>query len=130
MFQDDWIMRQINDMVRFITVVMNKKETSQFDEVESQKNAGARDLLQEKLNELVNEKKIAEAEKLLLDSLDTKDKHYLNLAVDFYAGLNRMDDKTLEEGGFSRTSVQKGLTGIASRFGIPLASLFIDLPMG
>jgi hypothetical protein len=129
LFQDDWIMRQINDMVRFITVIMTKKETTEFDQVEEQKNASGRNDLRDKLTLMIDEKKIKEAEELLLDSLDIKDRQYLNLSIDFYAKLNRLDNEALEQGGFSREAVQKGLSGVAARFGIPVAALFLDLPM-
>lgn len=126
MFQDDWIMRQINDMVHFITAVVLQKETSVKEAPEEQKFDS--DAFHEQLDEILKERKFAAAERFLLEKTDVKDQNQLQLAVDFYARLNSLNDRELEEGGFSRAAIQKGLIQAADRYGISLAALFLDLP--
>lgn len=126
MFQDDWIMRQINDMVHFITAVVLQKETSVKEAPEEQKFDS--DAFREQLDEILKERKFAVAERFLLEKTDVKDQNQLQLAVDFYARLNSLNDRELEEGGFSRAAIQKGLIQAADRYGISLAALFLDLP--
>lgn len=127
MLQDDWIIRQINDMVRFMVAVVFHKDARRMEFVEENKSSSGPNPLRKKLEKLVEEKKIGEADKLLQKSLDMKNKQNLQLAIDFYAKLNQLDDDALETGNFSRTAIQNGLIQAADRYGVPIASFFIDL---
>jgi hypothetical protein len=117
LFQEDWIMRQIENLVNFLTtVVLNKKSTSY--EVSKDNIISETDILYKQLTDLINSKKINEAENLLFDKIDKNNKRYLELAVDFYARLNKLDDNTLENSGFTRKEIEDGLMDVADIFGV------------
>ncbi|MVB10336.1 hypothetical protein CAFE_10190 [Caprobacter fermentans] len=122
MFQEDWVMRQIESIVNFLTEAVLDKKTPDFEISETERNDT--DRLHERLLNLIRGKRINEAEDLLFERLDTGDRRYLELAVDFYARLNKLDGETLRDSDFSRSEIEDGLKDIASRFGIPLADLF------
>ena len=116
MFQEDWLMRQIQDMVTFI-LRMLKKDTPDY---ERSGEAGSReaDLLYDRLNTLVRDRKIAEADALLQEAMDAGSIKYFELAVDFYSKLNLLDDGVLESCGYSRKDAEDGLRRAAHLFGL------------
>lgn len=124
MFQEDWVMRQIESIVDFLIVAVLRKEKNGVEFVFEQKNETEIDSLHEKLLQMIRECRINEAEDYLFDRLDTKDNRYLELAVDFYSRLNALDDETLRANNFSREEIEEGLKDIARKFGIPLSDLF------
>ncbi len=63
--------------------------------------------------------KINEAENLLFENLDTDNKRYMELALDFYERLNNFEDDFLEENNFSREEIEEGLKEIFKKFKVP-----------
>lgn len=124
MFQEDWVMRQIESIVDFLIVAVLHKEKSGIQFVFEQKNETEINSLHEKLLQMIREHRINEAEDLLFDHLNTEDRRYLELAVDFYSRLNALDNETLQANNFSREEIEEGLKDIAQKFGIPLSDLF------
>jgi len=124
LFQEDWVMRQIESIVDFLIVAVLHKEKNGIQFVFEQKNETEIDSLHEKLLQLIREHRINEAEDLLFDHLNTEDRRYLELAVDFYSRLNALDNETLRANDFSREEIEEGLKDIAQKFGIPLSDLF------
>lgn len=125
MFQEDWVMRQIESIVDFLTVALLGKKAAETEIFDSQENSSSdADRLHRELIQLIRDRKINEAENLLFDRLNSKDKTYLALAVDFYSRLNRLDNDTLEQCDFSRAEIEDGLKEVAGRFGVPLPDLF------
>ena len=124
MFKDDWIMRQVQDMVRFVTTMMGKKGMSAVELAELEKTSSG---FKSRLTELTEAGKIKEAERLLTESLDPSKEGVLRLAVDFYDKLNRLSDAELAAGGFSRDEIKKGLANAAGVYGIPVSMVFMDL---
>ena len=123
MFKEDWVMRQVESIVNFLTMAVLKKKAPGYELTDIQNNSAA-DRLHEELVGLIREQKVNEAENLLFDRLDPKDSTSLGLAVDFYSRLNRMDDQTLEGCGFSREEIKEGLEECAARCGVRLSDLF------
>lgn len=119
MFEQDYIMTLVRDLVRFISKVVLKKDVVGY-EIRDTENLTHVDLLHKELIYLITQGKINEAENLLFDSLDTNNTKYLELAIDFYNRLNDLDDDYLEDNDFSRKEIEEGLKAIAKEFGVPL----------
>lgn len=119
MFEQDYIMTLVRDLVRFIARVILKKDIVDY-EIKDTKNLMETDILHRELINLLSKGKINEAENLLFDSIDTDNIKYLEVAIDFYNRLNELDDDFLEENDFSRKEIEDGLKTVAKEFGIPL----------
>lgn len=117
-FQQDWVLRQIEMLVRFIAKTVLKKDTPVY-EIGERENFTDGDTLHRRLVELIAEGKLCEAEDLLYDRMDSSDSGYLSLALDFYDRLNRLSDEELEAGNFSREEINDGVHEIMCRFDIP-----------
>lgn len=116
MFEQDYIMRLINEMVRAILKLLFNIDTdSPTDEL--LKESEEKETL-DKLYDLVDTGKISEAENLIYDLTETGEMAKLEIALLFYAYLNDKDDDFLEINDFSREEVKNGLTDIASRYGL------------
>ncbi len=117
-FQDDWILRQIEIIARYVANLVFNKRVVRY-EYESSEMLSETDRLHLTLDMLVREGKIGEAEDLLFENLQMTDK-YIELATDFYQTLNRMTDRELEEAEFSRDEVYDGYIDILTRLGVPV----------
>ena len=117
-FQDDWIMRQIDIIARFVANLAFNKNGIEY-------QPGTTEMLSETdelhflLDRLIKEGEIGRAEDMLFDNLQFTDR-YIELATDFYQKLNRLSDKELEEGDFSRDEVYDGYIDILTRLGVPV----------
>lgn len=110
-------MRQIGNLVDFLTtVVLNKKSINY--EISLKNSSSDTDLLYGQLTELINCGRINEAENLLFEKTDKNNRRFLELAVDFYAKLNRLDDITLGNNDFTRQEIEEGLKDVANIFGV------------
>ena len=117
-FENDWIMRQINMLIQFAARVIFHKDSVEY-EVPNQANLTGTDDLYLKIQKLLQEGKICEAEDLLFENR-TNTQEYLTLALDFYQKLSKMSDEELEEHNFSRQEIYDGLKEILFRFkGMP-----------
>lgn len=118
-FENDWIMRQINMLVQFVARVVFKKDTVSYD-IEDEDHLTDTDELYQKIQALLKEGKICEAEDLLFDNY-TDSKEYLTLALDFYQTISKMTDDELEQHNFSRQEIYDGLKEVVTRQkGIPV----------
>ena len=116
-FQQDFIMRQIELIARYIAESVFKKKSTEYKIIEKE-NLSDTDKLHNKLVNLINENKINEAEDLLFDSLDLDNKKYLEVAIDFYARLTKLDDATLELNDFTKEEIAEGLADVSNKYGI------------
>ena len=116
MFEEDYIIRTIKEMVRTILKLLfhidAKTPTSDILENEVEKKR------LEKLIDMVNHGQINEAENELYDFLDGKDKKQLKLALLFYSHLNDKTDEFLEENQFSREEIKLGIGNVTRQFGL------------
>ena len=119
MYEQDWIMRQIQMLVRFIAKLIYGKDTVEYQVTEAaeQGDMSETDLLFYEIERLLADSKICEAEDLLFDRLNIS-KKYLELAVDFYQKINEFSDDDLENANFSREEIQSGLKEIMKIFGL------------
>jgi hypothetical protein len=119
MFQQDWMMRQVQDMAKIIAKIVFRKDTITY-EIKNDETSAETDLLYKELFELINLLKINEAEDLLFNNIKNNNLNYLKIAVDFYNRLNELSDEQLEEADFSRDEIKSGLEDVSKKFGISL----------
>jgi hypothetical protein len=122
MYTQDWYMRQIEMMVRVIIKVILKRESEIYDAAADWRRTEY-DMIYARLEKLLADGFINEAENLLFDNLRQGDDDLLHIAVDFYAKLNRYDDEVLEELRFSRSEIGDGLQDAMKAYG---ADIFPD----
>lgn len=120
MFEQDYIMRQIKEIIRTALKLLFNIDTesslTQWAE-KSEKNELFVSLL-----ELVDEGKIDEAENAIYDIIEDCSESSLKTALLFYAHLNEKPDSFLEAHNFSRDEIKEGLKDILSRFGLSSVS--------
>ena len=124
MFEQDYIMRLIKEMIRAILKLLFSIDT----------DSPTTDILSENeqketlnhLLDMVDTGNINEAENLLYDLKDNNDKSTLGLALLFYSYLNEKEDDFLEAHQYSRKEIKEGLKTIISDYGIEgLAESFL-----
>ena len=120
MFQNDYFMRQIEMLGRFLAKLIFNKETTVYEVIiDEEGNITPAGLLYLELNTMIKEGKINEAENLLFDRIEaTYDNEYLEIAIDFYSQVNNLTDEFLEEHDFSREEAMEGLTKVKQLYGI------------
>ena len=118
MIHQEWIVQQIQMLTQFIAKLFFGKDFIEY-QIADFENLSETDRLFNKMNDLLKKNKICEAENLLFDSIDTSNRIYLELAVDFYERINRWNDAELEGANFSWDEVYSGLVDIMQKFGIP-----------
>lgn len=116
MFEHDYIMRLISEIVRFICkLVFNIDTESPPSKIlETKEN-------QEILNNLlrmIDTGNINEAENQLSEHTQNPSREEFALAVLFYTHLNEKSDEFLEEHHFSREEVLAGLQSVAANYGL------------
>ena len=119
MLQDDYILRQIREMVRAVMKMLFQVDapelTPEFLEDEETKET------LEGLVALMEEGRIDEAENRLYDLTSgegDEDRHNLEAGLLFYYILNGKDDDFLEEHDFSREEIMTGIQDLADRYGL------------
>ena len=122
MYRYDWILHQIQMLVRFIARLIWNKDTIEY-QIAEHNNLSETDLLYFEIEELLAHYKICEAENLLHERLDKNNNKYLELAIDFYLKLNNMSDEALENADFSREEIESGLKEVTRIFGLPYFNL-------
>lgn len=119
MFENDYFMRMIRDLARALAKVLFNKDSVMYELPQEMEYTAADDLYC-RIQALLSQGKINEAENLLLDEMDPSDKRYQELVLDFYMKLNDLDDEYLEEHNYSREEVQQGLQSFAETAGVPI----------
>ena len=120
MFQNDYFMRQIEMLGRFLEKLIFNKETTVYEVIiDEEGNITPAGLLYLELNTMIKEGRINEAENLLFDRIEaTYDNEYLEIAIDFYSQVNNLTDEFLEEHDFSREEAMEGLSKVKQLYGI------------
>ena len=116
MFEQDYIMRVIKEMVRVILrLVFNINTESPtaelLDEKEGKETLGG-------LLDLVDDGNINKDQSELFELLKQKDRISLEIALLFYSYLNDKKDEFLEENDFDREEIKKSLKMIISQYGL------------
>jgi hypothetical protein len=125
MFEQDYIMRVIKEMIRAILKLLFSIDTdSPTMELLSEKEQVE---TTEKLLEMVDGGKINEAENALYELAADGDRSHLAVALLFYSYLNDKEDGFLEANGYSREEIGAGLRALISRYGLNgIADAFLE----
>ena len=124
MFEQDYIMRVIREMVRALLKLLFHIDTEAPTE-ELCERLEEKDTLNVLL-ELVDSGNINEAENKLYDLVYNGNTEALEAALLFYSYLNEKTDFFLAEHDFSRKEIKEGLGDIVSRYGLgSLADVFL-----
>ena len=116
MFEQDYVMRLIKEMVRAILKLLFNIDT-ESPTVELLENKEEQETL-ENLLDMVDAGEINEAENRLYDLTSNTDMNSLKIALLFYSYLNDKTDDFLEVNDFSRDEIKLGLENVADSFGI------------
>lgn len=137
-YENDFIMRQVRDMVRMLAKILFGKNTATYEYHEEylhgnsldngEKNQTSDNQTKEKilmadrlysqLISMVDAGEINEAENLLSDELDQDEDGYFEAALGFYDYLNTLPDEFLEEHDYSREEIKDGAQSLAERKGL------------
>ena len=114
MLQDDFILRQIREMVHAVMKMLFQVSASELT-LEVIEDSTARTTL-ENLIALTDEGKIDEAENQLYEMTCDGDRQNLEIGLLFYYNLNGKDDDFLEVHNFSREEIMTGIQDLADRY--------------
>lgn len=120
MFENDYILKQIEMSTKFLAKLIFGKESPeyklQYDEIA---NAKPIDLLCLTLRRMIDEGEINEAENLLYENIKREARaEYLEIAIDFYDRLSKLSADRLDECDFSRAEIFEGLENVKRIYGI------------
>ena len=114
MLQDDFILRQIREMIHAVMRMLFQVNASELSP-EVIEDASARTVLEELLA-LTDEGRIDEAENQLYEMTCDGDRQNLEIGLLFYYNLNGKDDDFLEIHNFSREEIMTGIQDLADRY--------------
>ena len=122
MVERDYVMRLIHEMIRALLKLVLHIDWRDEEKDGTVQTVEDSDLNQryQKLKNLVEEKRINEAENLLyeyLDELDQDENRAFGLALLFYDMLTGLSEDYLNESGYTREEVTEGVKMAASRYG-------------
>ncbi len=120
MFENDYILKQIELMTNFLAKLIFGKESPEYKlSYNLDGTASDADLLYLRLLEMINDGDINEAENILFDNIERETRaEYLEIAIDFYDRLARLDEDALDRADFSRAEVLEGLENVKRLYGI------------
>jgi ribosome assembly protein YihI (activator of Der GTPase) len=123
-FEQDYVMRLIKEMVRAILKLLFNIDTDD-PTVELLENKEEKETL-ENLLDMVDAGKINEAENRLYEIINAKDMNSLEAALLFYSYLNDKTDDFLETNDFCRDEIKLGIENIIDSFGLgSIAKIFL-----
>jgi hypothetical protein len=124
MFEQDFIMRLIEQMIRSIMKLIFKMEYKNIEEVkfeDSETEAGYNILIQ-----MADKGEINAAENKLYEDLDTDNIECLKAGLLFYEHLNEFNLDTLKNYDFYKEEIKEGVARLLKRYGYEgLDSVFI-----
>ncbi|MCM1307143.1 MAG: DUF6483 family protein [Butyrivibrio sp.] len=115
MYEQDYFMRMIHEMVRMLIKLLFGKDTQRWEQAEFKDAQAGADY--ERLVRLADNGDICGAENELVQSADVSNTYGLRRAVLFYGHLNEMSDEFLEAHNFSREEIAQGLRYMADIYG-------------
>lgn len=123
MFEEDYIMRTIKEMVRALLKFLFGVDTDAPTEaILEEKQSRA---VWEELKKSIDDGNINEAENALYSFIDAGDKDALKIALLFYSYVNEKEDAYLEENNYTREEIKTGLQDVAAKYGLDgLADIF------
>ncbi len=118
MFQNDYILREIENLSRFLARTIFHKEAALqlIDEQGYITEGGA---LYQRLRALLEENKICEAEDLLFNEFEQlPQQQRMEVALQFYQDVQMLSDEQLESANFSRQEILDGLEAVHRAYGV------------
>ncbi len=114
MYEQDYIMRYIKEMVRALLKLLFHIDTaSQMQELMDEKTFQT----YEHLTGLIDKGDINAAENQLYELIEAGDQDVLKLTLIFFDYLNEKSDNFLESNGFTRNEIRDDLDSIVSEYG-------------
>lgn len=114
MLQDDFILRQIREMIHAVMKMLFQVNASELGP-EVIEDAAARKALDDLIT-LTDEGRIDDAENQLYEMTCDGDRQNLEIGLLFYYNLNGKDDDFLEAHNFSREEIMTGIQDLADRY--------------
>lgn len=116
MFEQDYIMRQIQEILKVLVKVLFNvdSETITSSLIQDTETRETADYLLRK----ADSGNISEAENKLSELTENKTMNNLLLGIVFYSYLNEKDDDYLENNDFSRDEVENGVKLLLSEYGL------------
>ena len=125
MFEQDYIMRLIKEIIRTILKLLFNIDT-ESPTAELLENAEEKAILETLLN-MVDDGSINEAEDKIFEIAAAGDKVNLEMILLFYSYLNDKSEDFLSENNFSRKEIQDDLKCVLSKYGLDsMAELFLN----
>lgn len=119
MFKNDYIMKIIENIIRFLAKVIFNKDYIKYEFPDFDKYEKT-DYLYKDILKLLEEAKINEAENLLFENINRYDERYIEMALDFYQRINSLSDEELSKANFSRKEIEEGIRDIAEELEIKI----------
>lgn len=116
MFEQDYVMRLIKEMVRAVLKLLFNIDT-ESPTVELLEDKEEKETLKN-LVDMIDAGKINEAEDRLHDLINDRDMPNLKIALLFYSYLNNKTDEFLEENNFCREEIKLGMENVVDVFGL------------
>lgn len=116
MFEQDYVMRQIKEMVRALLKLLFNIDTDS-PSAELLKDSGEEQNF-DALLDMVDNGFINEAEVRIYEITEEGKKIDLEIALLFYSYLNDKTDQFLEEHNYSRDKIKSGLKNITAKYGV------------
>jgi len=118
--EQDWLMRQIQMLVQFISNLIFNNAPMSYEMNEAQTSEiGA---LYNQLEALLLTGNICDAENTLHNSFGESE-DFLRLAMWFYSEINKKTDEELKASNFSREEIYEGLRDVVCKRGISLPTI-------
>lgn len=124
MFEQDYIMRQIHQIIEILMkVIFNIK--NRYLSIDLIKDTETRETADDILKN-ADIGNINEAEKKLCELIENRTMDSLLAGLIFYSYLNEKDNDYLENNGFSRDEVENGIKHLLSEYGLgDMADIFL-----
>ncbi len=114
MFQNDYIMRMIREMIRTLIKLLCNIDLEKTEDLQLDKEAAEKLL---SLKKLADDSQVEKAENQLLEGLNVENKQDFLVALLFYQYLNEKSDEFLSASNFSREEVEDGLKTVVKLYG-------------
>ncbi|MEG0526537.1 DUF6483 family protein [Amedibacillus sp. YH-ame10] len=118
-FENDFIMRQIEDITGMIGKVFLHRQASKEVQEEELSDEKAKNYLR-KLRKLIDEGKYKEAVTLIKDDFEDGNMEFLSVALSCFDQINARTESELTNSGYSRNQLYNDLSFITDQFGIQL----------
>ena len=114
MFETDPIMREIQNLSRFIGIVALQKDIAHEQIIDEKGILSLSNFLRVRLRELTAQGRINDAENYLFEVLGTRvTEEKIAVALEFYTELGTLTDDQLQAAGYSREEILEGLTELS-----------------